>query len=189
MVKKWFLKNNWLNKKNQLSNKRPIIGWICTYTPKEILLAADLLPVRILPRIDPSLANTYMDSNFCPFARSCLGELMEGDYKELEHLLLINSCDAMRRFYDACRYYHYSKNSFIYLLDLPRKDSTQALIYFQSNLELLVKRIEEFFQIKISENLLLQAISNSNKIRGLLTKLYYLYASGKINLSGVSDFF
>ncbi|GAB4116264.1 MAG: 2-hydroxyacyl-CoA dehydratase family protein [Candidatus Caldatribacteriota bacterium] len=186
MVKKGFLKNNWLKKKNQLSNRKPIIGWLCTYTPKEILLAADLLPVRILPRIDPSLANTYLDSNFCPFARSCLGEVQEGDFKELEHLLLVNSCDAIRRFYDARRYYHFPKNSFIYLLDLPRKDSTQALAYFQSNLELLVRRIEEFFQIKISENLLLQAISNCNKIRKLLNKLYHLYASDKIDLSGES---
>lgn len=164
--------------------EKPIMGWVCTYTPREIFLAANLLPLRILPHTDPSLANAYLDSNFCPFVRSCLGEALEGEIKGLDNLVLVNSCDAMRRLYDAWRYYHYKKDSFIFLLDLPRKDSVEALEYFQHNLELLIDSLEDRFKLKITEDLLMRAISTGNKIRRLLTELYDLYAYDKINLSG-----
>lgn len=178
------MKNKESKKKIITSNKKPMMGWVCTYTPREIFWAANLLPFRILPHADPSLANAYLDSNFCPFVRSCLGEALEGKIKGLDNLVLVNSCDAMRRLYDAWRYYNYKQDSFIYLLDLPRKDSMEALEYFQHNLELLIDRLEDRFKIKVSEDLLFRAISTSNKTRRLLAELYSLYANDKINLSG-----
>ena len=44
--------------------KKPIISWVCTYTPIEIITAAGFHPYRILPNTDPSLAISYLDSNF-----------------------------------------------------------------------------------------------------------------------------
>jgi len=129
------------------------------------------------------MANSYLDSNFCPYVRSCLGEALEKRLKYADNLIIVNSCDAMRRLYDAWR--HYVQGSFIYLLDLPRDDSAKAVKYYQDNLQLLINELEEKFKIKISKDLLFQAILVCNKNRKLLAELFDLYVKGKISLSAV----
>jgi len=165
------------------SIKKPIMGWVCTYTPIEIIIAAGFHPYRILPTTDPSLANSYLDSNFCPYVRSCLGEALGKRPEYVDNLIIVNSCDAMRRLYDAWR--HYVQGIFIYLLDLPRDDSTKAIQYYQDNLQLLIGGLGEKFKIKISEDLLYQAISVCNKTRELLAELSDLYVNEQVSLSVV----
>ncbi|GAH18881.1 unnamed protein product, partial [marine sediment metagenome] len=145
---------NYICHKNKAlkSIKKPIMGWVCTYTPIEIIIAAGFYPYRILPTTDPSLANSYLDSNFCPYVRSCLGEALGKRPEYVDNLIIVNSCDAMRRLYDAWR--HYVQGTFIYLLDLPRDDSAKAIQYYKDNLQLLIGELGEKFKIKISEDLL-----------------------------------
>jgi len=164
--------------------KKPIMGWVCTYTPIEIITAAGFHPYRILPNADPSLATSYLDSNFCPYVRSCLGEALDKKSEYADNLIIVNSCDAMRRLYDAWR--HYIQGSFIYLLDLPRNSSQKALEYYQHNFQVLIDELENRFKIKkISEDLLYQAIFVCNKTRKLLAELSDLYVKEKISLSAV----
>ncbi|HCL91067.1 MAG TPA: hypothetical protein DHW70_07075 [Candidatus Atribacteria bacterium] len=163
--------------------KKPIMGWVCTYTPVEIIIAAGFHPYRIIPSTDPSLANSYLDSNFCPYVRSCLGEVLGKESEYADNLIIVNSCDAMRRLYDAWR--HYVQGTFIYLLDLPRDNSAKDIQYYQDNLQSLIDGLEEKFKIKISEDSLYQAISVCNKTRELLAELFDLYINEKVSLSAV----
>ena len=165
------------------SIKKPIMGWVCTYTPIEIIIAAGFHPYRIIPTADPSLANSYLDSNFCPYVRSCLGEALDKKSEYADNLIIVNSCDAMRRLYDAWR--HYVQGTFIYLLDLPRDDSVKDIQYYQDNLQSLIDELEEKFKIKISEDSLYQAISVCNKTRELLAELSDLYINEQVSLSAV----
>jgi len=157
--------------KNRVSKfiKKPIIGWVCTYTPIEIITAAGFHPYRILPNTDPSLAISYLDSNFCPYVRSCLGEALDKKSEYADNLIIVNSCDAMRRLYDAWR--HYIRGNFIYFLDLPRDDSMKDIQYYQDNLQSLIDGLEEKFKIKISEDSLYRAILI---LQFLLNNLLYL---------------
>ncbi len=62
-----------------------VVGWLCTYTPEEVIHAAGLLPVRL--RGDTrkaSLGDAYLQSNMCPYARSCIGG---GALVHLAHLV------------------------------------------------------------------------------------------------------
>lgn len=163
--------------------KKPVMGLVCTYTPIEIIIAAGFHPYRILPTTDPSLANSYLDSNFCPYVRSCLGEALDKKSEYVNNLIIVNSCDAMRRLYDAWR--HYIQGSFIYLLDLPRDDSVKDIQYYQDNLQSLIDELEEKFKIKISEDSLYRAILLCNKTRELLAELSDLYVKEQVSLSAV----
>jgi len=165
------------------SIKKPIMGLVCTYTPIEIIIAAGFHPYRILPTTDPSLATSYLDSNFCPYVRSCLGEALGKRPEYADNLIIVNSCDAMRRLYDAWR--HYIQGYFVYLLDLPRDDSVKDIQYYQDNLQSLINELEEKFKIKISEDLLYQAILLCNKTRELLAELSDLYVKEQVSLSAV----
>ena len=171
--------------KNRVSKsiKKPIIGWVCTYTPIEIITAAGFHPYRILPNTDPSLAISYLDSNFCPYVRSCLGEALDKKSEYADNLIIVNSCDAMRRLYDAWR--HYIRGNFIYFLDLPRDDSMKDIQYYQDNLQSLIDGLEEKFKIKISEDSLYRAILICNKTRELLAELFDLYLNEQVSLSAV----
>ncbi len=163
--------------------KKPIISWVCTYTPIEIITAAGFHPYRILPNTDPSLAISYLDSNFCPYVRSCLGEALDKKSEYADNLIIVNSCDAMRRLYDAWR--HYIRGNFIYFLDLPRDDSMKDIQYYQDNLQSLIDGLEEKFKIKISEDSLYRAILICNKTRELLAELFDLYLNEQVSLSAV----
>jgi len=63
-------------------------------------------------------ADAYLDPNFCPLITSALGSAIEGEYAGLAGIVLVNTCDGMRRLYDAWRFY--SPPPFSFILDPPR---------------------------------------------------------------------
>jgi len=164
---------------------KPVIGWFCAYTPEEILLAAGLYPYRIVP--EPSraitLADSYLERNFCPYVRSCLGEALEGRYRFLDGLVVVNSCDPMRRLYDAWRYY--IGGPFISILDLPRINSDRAVEYYRECLIKFIEELEGQYGVSISMDAISEAISAHNKTRSLLKKLYQLNQDCGMPIYGV----
>jgi benzoyl-CoA reductase/2-hydroxyglutaryl-CoA dehydratase subunit BcrC/BadD/HgdB len=151
---------------------KPVVGYFCSYTPVEILSAAGLQPYRIVPEPGRAMirADTYIDRNFCPYVRTCLGEALDGRYRFLNSLVMVNSCDAMRRMYDVWRYNIDGDSR--YLLDLPRIDDEPAVAYYRYCLEGLKTDIEKRFGVVISGAKLAEAINGRNELRSLLKELY-----------------
>jgi benzoyl-CoA reductase/2-hydroxyglutaryl-CoA dehydratase subunit BcrC/BadD/HgdB len=158
------------------SSGQPAMGWFCAYTPLEILQAAGLYPYRIVP--EPAraitLADAYIERSFCPYARSCLGEALLGRYRFLDGVVVVNSCDAMRRLYDVWRYYVGGQ---IYLLDLPRTDTDLAVAYYRECLVRFIGELEAHYQVSISTASMAEAISARNRTRSRLRELYRLNKS------------
>lgn len=161
------------------------MGWFCAYTPLEILLAAGLYPYRIVPEPTPAiaLADSYIERSFCPYVRSCLGEALEGRYRFLDGLVVVNSCDPMRRLYDVWRYY--IGGEFISLLDLPRINSDLAVEYYRECLDRFIGELEAHYRVKISAAAIADAISAQNRIRSRLRELYQLNQSCGMPVSAV----
>jgi len=151
---------------------RPAVGWFCSYTPQEILLAAGLHPYRLLPETGQAMtrADGYIDRNFCPYVRTCLGGALEGEYKFLDGLVVVNSCDPMRRLYDVWRYN--IGGGFIHLLDLPRVNSADATAYFRECLQQFIAGIEKHFKVEITGTALAEAINLLNTSHSRLRALY-----------------
>jgi benzoyl-CoA reductase/2-hydroxyglutaryl-CoA dehydratase subunit BcrC/BadD/HgdB len=153
-------------------SSKPVIGWFCSYTPLEILLAAGLYPYRILPEPGRSItrADGYIDRNFCPYVRTCLGGALEGEYSFLGGLVVVNSCDPMRRLHDVWRYN--VGGGFNHLLDLPRVNGPDAAAYYRECLQKLVTEIESHFKVEITPAALAEAVTILNKSRSMLRGLY-----------------
>jgi benzoyl-CoA reductase/2-hydroxyglutaryl-CoA dehydratase subunit BcrC/BadD/HgdB len=151
---------------------RPVVGWFCSYTPLEIFRAAGIHPYRIVPGPGRAMtrADTCIDRNFCPYVRTCLGEALEGKYRFLDGLVVVNSCDPMRRLYDVWRYN--IGGDFIHLLDLPRIDTPAAAAYFRECLGRLAGEIAGHFGVTVSEDALVGAVGECNRVRALLKDLY-----------------
>ncbi len=161
---------------------KPIMGWLCCYTPLEIILAGGINPYRIIPEPTSDMADSYLHSNFCPYVRSSLGRAIRGDLDFLEGVVLVNSCDGLRRLYDAWRLY--AKTPHVYLVDLPRVATGSAPHHFRETLARFKGQLEEGFGVSISEGAIEEAISISNSGRRLLKELYDLRKSRNLPISG-----
>ncbi len=116
------------------------VAWFCAYTPLEILEAAGLEPVRQFG--DPASlesADTYLHPAICPYVRACLAAAMsEGGP---HHAVFVNSCDGMRRLYDAWKdRFH---GDFVYLMDLPRNTGSRGELMLADEFRLLARVLGE----------------------------------------------
>lgn len=147
---------------------KPVVGWTCTYLPLEILEAGEIQPLRIIPSPSSEKADAYLDPNYCPYIKSLLGEALQKRYSSISGIVLINTCDGMRRLYDALRFY--SPPSFCYLLDVPRVEGPIATSYFKERLKEFKEDVGSHFQIEIDSSRIRKAIQEANATRGLLRK-------------------
>ncbi|MBW2081900.1 MAG: 2-hydroxyacyl-CoA dehydratase [Deltaproteobacteria bacterium] len=69
-------------------SQKPRLGYTCTYVPTEILEAAGFIPVRIAPEPSSEKADSFLDPNFCPYVRACLGKAMQGGYEDLVGIVI-----------------------------------------------------------------------------------------------------
>ena len=145
------------------------VGWCCTYLPVEIIEAGGLLPQRLVPEGGGPKDDALLDPNFCPYIRRVAGALMEGK-ESPDGLVLMNTCDGMRRLFDAITYYLPSLP--VFLLDVPRKRDEAALLYFYEGLKELIAWLQETFSVKIREEDLREAIKGANTTRKILRKLW-----------------
>lgn len=165
-------------KRNDFSRqKREIVGWTCTYLPLEVLEAAHLTPFRILPEPKTEKADSYLDPNFCPFIKASLEKALSGGYSFLSGIIILNTCDGMRRLFDAWRFY--CKPTFSYLLDLPRVIHPSSVAFFKESLKDLIHQLDFRFGRKITDDDLQIAIERSNTSKALMKKLFSLQGKGE----------
>lgn len=80
------------------------LGYACAYTPLLLIEAAGAEPIRVIPVTDaPEQAGRLIHDNMCPHVKRVLDRAMAPDLPELDGVVWVNSCDAMRRLADAWR--------------------------------------------------------------------------------------
>ena len=101
-----------------VSEDRGLIGYTCSYTPIQLIRAAGYKPYRILPETNaPEKAGQLMHDNLCPHVKQILNRGLSNDLPNLDGLVFINSCDAMRRLPSAWKAARPGDN--IIVLELP----------------------------------------------------------------------
>ncbi|MGB9866399.1 MAG: 2-hydroxyacyl-CoA dehydratase subunit D [Bacillota bacterium] len=71
------------------------LGWLCSYTPVELIHAAGISPLRLIPdRAGGAGADALLARSFCPYVRAVLDEKPTA-------VATAVSCDCMRRLLDA----------------------------------------------------------------------------------------
>jgi benzoyl-CoA reductase subunit C len=163
---------------------RKVVGCVSTYTPEEVIYAAEALPVVILGKAESfSKADAYLPSFACSFMRGFLEVLLEGRYDYLDLITLPSLCDSMRGFYGIWK--QISDNPQAYLLHYPTNRSEEAFQYFAEEVERFKNFMENFAGKNISEEDLRKAVDIYNENRKLLKKLYWLRRKESPPISGV----
>jgi len=166
-------------------DERLRIGWLCTYTPEEIILSAGFTPTRILGEDRGNKAEGYFPTNFCLYLKSSWESILN-DISKLSAIVFVNSCDGMRRAYDTCKNYKPQTPSF--MLDVPRINTDASLERFSNNLFELAGFLGELKKSKIEFDLLKKSIELVNAKRTLLKKLNHYYSQFN-GLVDSSDYF
>lgn len=154
---------------------KPIIGYFCSYTPEELILAAGAHPFRIFGNSrNIRLADEHLQTYSCSLVRGALEDALAGNLDFLSGAVFPHTCDSIQRLSDIWRI----NVSLPFHCDvvLPVKLNTEsARDYFIEVLEHFRSDLEKHLGRKISEADLRQAIKTTNKIRGYLRRLYELH--------------
>jgi bzd-type benzoyl-CoA reductase N subunit len=162
-----------------------VVGYLCAYIPEEIIFAASALPLRIMgnPGETTSLANAYLQSNICPFVRSCLDQGLKRRYAHLDGIIFPHTCDGICKLHDAWK--KYVSIPFIYMMDVPHRISPMSHDYFLKEIWRLKEALEEWVGQEITDDSLGRAIQIYNENRRLLNHLYSLRKRSGPDISGV----
>ena len=152
-----------------------VFGWLCTYTPEEVIHAAGILPVRIVgypqeTELDDGTAYLYV--NTCSFSRSCFQLAIRGEYDFLDGVVGGSTCDGVRRLFDLWR--HYIGTPFYHVLNVPRKYTEKAHHLYYQEVQKLTRHLEEWLGHEIPDDALHESIKLYNESRSLLRELYDL---------------
>lgn len=74
---------------------KKVVGHICTYTPREMIYAAGMLPVRVFGSHEPpqEMSAQHMSSVICPYCHDVLAQALRGRYGYLSGLVYARCCD------------------------------------------------------------------------------------------------
>jgi len=151
-----------------------VVGYFCSMLPEELFMAAGLLPFRMRATgsTTPDPADNYFTNNNCSFVRHCFSLALEGGYEFLDGVVVINSCDQIRRIYDNWK--HKLDTPFVEMVALPRQTGPDQIQWFTEEFERLRDRLEEHFGSKITEKALRDAMALTNETRRRQRELYAL---------------
>lgn len=166
------------------SEGKKIIGYFCCYPPLEIITAAGAVPFRIMGSVKEPItrADAYVETNTCPFVRSCLDLAIKGEYDLLDGLVVPHSCDNVQRIYDIWRFCH--EVPYTHFINVPHMVEPSSHDFFRGELGVFKRSLESFTGEDISQRHLAQAIELHNQNRALIRELYNLRKQDPPVLSG-----
>ncbi len=162
-----------------------VLGYFCTYVPEEILVAANVLPVRILGAHEPQdVTEPHIFAMFCPFCRDCLAQGLKGRFDYLDGLTIAQSCLHIRQAYTS--WVKHIPPGFSYYMYYPHGIQTpHAYPYLRSELEEFKTAVEQWVGRKITDADLDRGIEVCNKNRRLMRQVYELRRQDKPRLTGL----
>jgi len=182
-----FIMNPYIDRWKEKGGK--VIGYFCTYVPVEVIHAAGIMPYRIRATgsTTSEMGDLYTSHLTCTFCRHTMDQAMKGEYKFLDGIVALFSCDHIRRMFDAWRYGKIEvPHSPYYLrcLSVPFKVDDLAVQWMKGEIERFKQSLESHFGVTITEEALRQSIRTYNEKRRLLMNLYDLRKKEEPPISG-----
>ena len=158
---------------------KPAIGYTCAYTPLPLLEAAGFTPHRVLPLEEaPEFSGQFLHDNICPHVGLVLDRLLAGLSQELAGLVLMNSCDAMRRLADAIK--AFVPELPVTLVDLPVVAEPSAVGYLTAQLQSLAQTLVDWGGRPGGAGNLRRAIDDYNLLANEAKRLFLVRNQGRI---------
>jgi benzoyl-CoA reductase/2-hydroxyglutaryl-CoA dehydratase subunit BcrC/BadD/HgdB len=164
---------------------RPIVGIMCEFTPREIILAAGAVPVCLCGGSAATIptAEQYLPANLCPLIKSTFGYHITGKNPFLNWADLVvaeTTCDGKKKMFELL-----GASKPMYVLELPQKAAEpDALEHWVLELRKFQQFLAVRYRASITDEALHQAIELMNRERGLRRRLADLMTADPPPLTG-----
>jgi len=164
---------------------RPIVGIMCEYTPREVILAAGAVPVCLCGGSLETIpaAESCLPANLCPLIKSTFGYHLRRDNPFLEWSDLVvaeTTCDGKKKMFETM-----SETRPMHILELPQKaDEPDALARWTQEVRKFKSALEGRFRVRIADGELRAAVLLMNRERDLRRRLADLMARDRPPLTG-----
>ncbi len=132
--------------------KKPRLGYICKYTPVELLEALGFEMIRLEETVSSfPMADALLHPNICSYAKAVLetaSDAFSGS-DPLRGIILTTCCDSIRRLYDRLSITY--PDRFFYLLDIPRKANDFASGLYADQIDRLRKSLLRDFSGELAD--------------------------------------
>ncbi|MBI2315765.1 MAG: benzoyl-CoA reductase, bzd-type, subunit N [Betaproteobacteria bacterium] len=171
--KTWYEKRHDYAREWKQRTGRPVVATMCTYTPEELLIAAGILPVRVLGAHEPqNVTEPHIFGMFCPFCRDALAQGLLNRYDYAEGVTLTQSCIQYRQTFASWRE-HVPTVKWSYYVPMPNEvQSRFAKMTHQAEVRKFRLFLEKTIGRTIADADLVRAIETVNENRRLLLRLF-----------------
>lgn len=161
-----------------------IIGYLCTFTPIEIITAAGLVPYRLTGSADEAIstADMHLETIACPYTRSILDLTLKGKYDFLDGFVMPHSCDNVVNLYTV--FASNIEHSYAHFVNVPHTLSAPSIKFFTAELGTFKRSLEKYTGREISADDLGTAIGLHNQQRALVRELYAFRKQAHPPISG-----
>ena len=160
------------------------MGYLCAFTPVEIITAADFIPFRIKGDVNEPItkADAEMETIVCPLVRSCFDSSLKGNYEFLDGIVIPHACDSISRTYDVWKY---TLNlPYSHFINMPHATDKPSLDFYKAELNTFRRSLSKFAGREISDQNLKEAIKLYNQNRAKVRELYELRKASPPLISG-----
>jgi benzoyl-CoA reductase/2-hydroxyglutaryl-CoA dehydratase subunit BcrC/BadD/HgdB len=148
----------------------PYVGFTCAYTPLALIDAAGYAPYRILPVGDsPDMAGQILHDNLCPHVKRVLDRALDNHLPKLEGVILLNSCDAMRRLADG--WPQVRPQDRLIFLDLPVTSDDAAVEYFRQELARLQETLSQWSGRQVTDRAVSDSVEKYRQLAAVFESL------------------
>jgi len=171
--------------KDAHAHGRPIVGILCEFTPRELILAAGAVPVCLCGGSSKTIAaaETELPANLCPLIKSTFGYhvLRSNPFLEMASLVVAETtCDGKKKMYELM-----AESRPMYVLELPQKpDDPDAFDHWVRELRKLRAALEQHFDVEITDDALRESIRVMNRERCLRRRIAALLQADLPPLTG-----
>lgn len=168
-------KNGFIKIKNLKENGTNIVGIFCTYTPVEVIYASGAAAVSLCGMSEETVSDSekHLPKNLCPLIKSSYGFALteKCPYTYFADLLIgETTCDGKKKMYE-----YLEEIKPMHVLQLPQCcDEKKGLELWKDEIIQLKNKLEEIFNVEITEEKLKEAIKLRNEERKLLEEFYSL---------------
>jgi len=151
---------------------QPVVGIMCEYAPRELIMAAGAIPVCLCGGSAETIpaAEEDLPSTLCPLIKSTYGYHVQQSNPFLEMADLVvaeTTCDGKKKMFELM-----AESRPTYVLELPQKENdSDALEHWVRELRKFQKELESRFRVEIAHDKLREAIRVMNRERRLRREL------------------
>lgn len=183
------IKNKFLSLKKLKDDGGKVVGTYCSYVPTELIYAAGAVPLSLCATSEKPIkdAEKHLPSNLCPLIKASYGHAITDTcpfFYYSDFIVGETTCDGKKKMFELMNEIKHT-----YVMQLPQNNIKESsFLYFEEEVRAFKAELERFYNIKITDEMLKNAIKQGNEERQNLINFYELSSLNPTPISGLEQF-